>query len=408
MDEAEQRRIDAGNAIDLKWLRSFVVVAEEASFTRAASRVHVAQPGVSAQVRRLESELGQQLLDRSGRSVRLTEVGSAVLPFARAALDAVANARLAVDELAGLVRGQITVGMVSGCALPVLAELLAGFHDLYPGVAITLTEGNSDRLVELLRDGQLDLALIGSAGAAAPGVDTAVIVAEELVAAVDPGHPLADSGAITVGALRGVPLVSLPCGTGVRAALDAACAEAGFAPRIVFEASALPMVVRLAALGLGLAVVPASAVPPVTGDAGTGDAGTGDAGAGNAGTGNAPRILRITDPQLRSRLELAWNSAPSANPAARVLIEHARTLVGRRPLRRRQGPGHRPRQGRQELPTGIVVRVYLRDTRPPNFSPLVNSFRQVPASSRVSPAKCGKFASGNSPVWSTSTSRCTR
>ena len=100
MDDTDQRRIDAGNDIDLKWLRSFVVVAEEASFTRAASRVHVAQPGVSAQVRRLESELGQQLLDRSGRSVRLTEVGSAVLPFARAALDAVANARLAVDELA--------------------------------------------------------------------------------------------------------------------------------------------------------------------------------------------------------------------------------------------------------------------------------------------------------------------
>ena len=133
MDDTDQRRIDAGNDIDLKWLRSFVVVAEEASFTRAASRVHVAQPGVSAQVRRLESELGQQLLDRSGRSVRLTEVGSAVLPFARAALDAVANARLAVDELAGLVRGQVTVGMVSGCALPVLAELLAGFHDRLPG-----------------------------------------------------------------------------------------------------------------------------------------------------------------------------------------------------------------------------------------------------------------------------------
>src|SRR6266567_4182583 len=121
MDHAEQQRIDAGNSIDLKWLRSFVVVAEEASFTRAASRVHVAQPGVSAQVRRLESELGQQLLDRSGRSVRLTEVGSAVLPFARAALDAVANARLAVDEL---------------------ADLLAAFHDRYPGVAIALVEND--------------------------------------------------------------------------------------------------------------------------------------------------------------------------------------------------------------------------------------------------------------------------
>src|SRR6201989_1473358 len=192
MDDTDQRRIDAGNDIDLKWLRSVVVVAEEASFTRAASRVHVAQPGVSAQVRRLESELGQQLLARSGRSVRLTEVGSAVLPFARAALDAVASARLAVDELAGLVRGQVTVGVVSGCALPVLAELLAGFHHRYPGVAITLVEDNSDRLAERLRDGRLDLALIGWAGEAPPDLDTVVLVDEEVGAsppAARPGTP---------------------------------------------------------------------------------------------------------------------------------------------------------------------------------------------------------------------------
>ena len=300
--------------MELHQLEYFVAVAEEASFTRAAGRVHVAQPGVSAQVRRLESELGQRLLDRSGRSVRLTEVGSAVLPFARAALDAVANARLAVDELAGLVRGQVRVGMVSGCALPILAELLARFHGSYPGVAIALTEDNSDRLVDMLTDGQLDLALIGWAGEAAPGVDTVVIADEELVAAVDSGHRLAEAGLVTLGALRDVPLVSLPRGTGVRAALDAACAEAGFAPRIVFEASALPMVVQLASMGLGLAVVPASTATA-----------TGTATA----TENvkAPRILRITDPPVRSRLELAWNSAPSVNPAARVLVEQAKTLV---------------------------------------------------------------------------------
>ena len=291
--------------MELHQLEYFVAVAEEASFTRAASRVHVAQPGVSAQVRRLESELGQQLLDRSGRSVRLTEVGSAVLPFARAALDAVANARLAVDELAGLVRGQVTVGMVSGCALPVLAELLAGFHDRHPGVAIALVEDNSDRLVERLRDGRLDLALIGWAEQARADIDSVILVDEELVAAVAPDHPLADAGAgvgtVTIRQLRDLPLVSLPRGTGVRAALDAACAAAGFTPRIVFEASALPMVVELAGRGLGLAVVPAS-IP------------------------NGPGILRITDPQLRSRLELAWPSAPSANPAARALIEQARAL----------------------------------------------------------------------------------
>ena len=289
--------------MELHQLEYFVAVAEEASFTRAAGRVHVAQPGVSAQVRRLESELGQQLLDRSGRSVRLTEVGSAVLPFARAALDAVANARLAVDDLAGLVRGQVTVGMVSGCALPVLAELLAGFHDTHPGVAIALVEDNSDRLVERLRDGRLDLALIGSAEQTPADIDSVVLVDEELVAMVAPGHPLAGAGAdvITIRQLRDLPLVSLPRGTGVRAALDAACTAAGFTPRIVFEASALPMVVELAGRGLGLAVVPAS-IP------------------------NGPGILRITDPQLRSRLELAWRCGPAANPAARALIEQARAL----------------------------------------------------------------------------------
>jgi len=289
--------------MELHQLEYFVAVAEEASFTRAASRVHVAQPGVSAQVRRLESELGQQLLDRSGRSVRLTEVGSAVLPFARAALDAVANARMAVDDLAGLVRGQVTVGMVSGCALPVLAELLAGFHGRHPGVAIALVEDNSDRLVERLRDGRLDLALIGWAEQTPADIDSVVLVDEELVAVAAPGHPLAGAGAgaITIRQLRDLPLVSLPRGTGVRAALDAACAAAGFTPRIVFEASALPMVVELAGRGLGLAVVPAS-IP------------------------NGPGILRLTDPQLRSRLELAWPSAPAANPAARALIEQARAL----------------------------------------------------------------------------------
>jgi DNA-binding transcriptional LysR family regulator len=168
-------------------------------------------------------------------------------------------------------------------------------------VATTLVEDNSDRLVERLRDGRLDLALIGWAGEIPPDIDTVVLVEEELVAAVHPGHPLADAGPIPLGALRDLPLITLPRGTGVRAALDAACAGAGFTPRIAFEASALPMVVQLAAQGLGLAVVPAS-IP------------------------NGPRILPITGPPLRSRLELAWPPAPSANPAARALIEQVRAL----------------------------------------------------------------------------------
>src|SRR3954466_14927911 len=123
--------------MELRQLEYFVTVVEEAGFTRAAARLHVAQPGVSAQIRRLERELGQELLDRSGRSVRLTEVGAAVLPYARAALAAVDGVPLAVDERTGLLRGQVAIGTVTSHSFD-LPGLLADFHEDHPAVQITL------------------------------------------------------------------------------------------------------------------------------------------------------------------------------------------------------------------------------------------------------------------------------
>src|SRR6266545_2543169 len=123
--------------MDLRQLEYFVAVAEEANFTRAAARMHVAQPGVSAQIRQLERELGQELFDRSGRTVRLTEVGEAVLPYARAALEA---------------------------------------------VEIALSEANSDLLVADLQAGRLDLALVGLAGEPPAGIAFQVLIDEALVA----------------------------------------------------------------------------------------------------------------------------------------------------------------------------------------------------------------------------------
>src|ERR1700712_5970564 len=99
--------------MELRQLEYFVAVADEANFTRAAERVHVAHPAVSAQIARLERELGQVVFDRSRRQVRLTAAGEAVLPYARAVLSAVANVRVAVDELSELVRGAVAVGTVT-------------------------------------------------------------------------------------------------------------------------------------------------------------------------------------------------------------------------------------------------------------------------------------------------------
>src|SRR4051794_3845274 len=164
----------ASARMELRQLEYLVAVVEEGGFTRAAERVHVSQSGVSAQVRQLERELGQVLLDRTTRRVALTPAGAAVLPHARAALAAVAGARQAADDLGGLVTGQVAVGMVTGCALPGLFEALAAFTRAHPGVRLSLTEGASDEMTRDVRAGDLDLAVVGAFGAPLPGTERVV------------------------------------------------------------------------------------------------------------------------------------------------------------------------------------------------------------------------------------------
>jgi DNA-binding transcriptional LysR family regulator len=291
--------------MELRQLEYFVAVTEERNFTRAAAKVHVAQPGVSAQIRRLERELGQQLLDRSGRTVRLTEVGAAVLPYARAALAAVEGARLAVDELTGLVRGHVAVGTVTSHNVD-LPGLLAAFHDDHPAVEITLVEANTDQLVDDLRTGRLDAAII-SVGATAPaGIEILVVDEQPIVVAVSHDHELAVHPAVSLDTLRGRALISLPRGTGLRARLDEACASAGFTPRIAFQASDLRVLAQLAVRGLGAAILP---------------------GAFAEARSDQLRSIPINRPALRGRLVFAWRADGPTSPAARALLTRARHLL---------------------------------------------------------------------------------
>jgi len=298
--------------MELRQLEYFVAVVEEASFTKAAARVRVAQPGVSAQVRRLERELGEELLDRSGRTVRPTAVGAAVLPYARAALEAAACVRLAVQEHTGLLRGRVAVGMVVACGLPDVPDLLEAFHAEHPAVDITLHEASSDELVDGIRAGRLDLALVGLAGDTPPGIESRVIIDEPLVAAVARGDPLANRRTVGLRRLVQRPLVGMPRGTGLRAALDDACATAGVEADVAFEAGDPGVVAQLAERGLGVAILPASVAEA------------------HRATLHA---LTVTRPSLRSRMELAWRADGPASPAARALVEQVR----RQPDRGRTG-----------------------------------------------------------------------
>jgi DNA-binding transcriptional LysR family regulator len=175
-------------------------------------------------------------------------------------------------------------------------------------VEITLTEANSDRLVEALRAGQLQMALIGLAATTPAGIEIHVVANEPLVAAVSPGDALAARKTITLAAMRDRPLISLPRGTGLRSRLDDACATAGFQPHIAFEASDPQVLAQLAARGLGLAILPESVAC------------------------THPRELHaipITRPQMRGRLALAWRAEGPISPAARALISRARVVLPR-------------------------------------------------------------------------------
>lgn len=284
--------------MDLRQLEYFVAVAEEANFTRAARRVHITQSGISAQIRQLEREVGARLIDRSSRVATLTVAGEAALVHARAALAAARATAEAVGEVTGVVRGRLRVGMVSGCTVTALFDALAAFHRAHPGVDLGVTEANSDALIGRVREGRLDLALVGVLGDPPADLGSLTVVREGLVALVPGDHPLAAAGAVTPDALADHPLISMPPGTGIRAVLDLACADRGRAARVTIQASAPTAVVDLARRGLGVAVLSASMASL------------------------APDLtpLPLADLPRPGVLALVWSSAPG--PALRALVRH--------------------------------------------------------------------------------------
>ncbi|MBM4526560.1 LysR family transcriptional regulator [Prescottella equi] len=241
--------------MELRQLEYFVAVAEEANFTRAAARVHVSQSGISAQIRQLENDLGAPLFDRSTRVAALTVAGEAALAHARAALAAARAVRDAVDDVNQLVRGRLEVGMVTACTVTPLFDALSSFHRAHPGIDVSLREDNSDRLVDDVRAGAVDLALVGVAGAEPAGLHSFTVVRERLVAAVPRNHPLAQLSSVTLADVCAHPLVTLPPGTGIRTVLDRGCADLNCRASIALQASAPDAVAGLATRGLGVAIL---------------------------------------------------------------------------------------------------------------------------------------------------------
>ena len=283
--------------MELRQLESFVAVAEEAHFTRAASRLHVAQPALSQQIRAFERELGVELFERTSRSVRLTPAGTALLPQARRALAAADDARRAAVEQSLEPAGPVRLGVTPTTGAHLLPARLAAFARAHPRVELLLREGGALALEEELASGRIDLAVI-TLPPHHDGLQTATLLSEELLLAVAPDHPLAARSEVALEELAAEPFVLYREGYGLRDAVLSACRLAGFTPRVALDGGETETVLRLCAAGLGVTLVPPLAL---------------DGGA------SRPAAVPLAPPRPRRTLGLAWRNDRYLSRVARAL-----------------------------------------------------------------------------------------
>src|SRR5919197_4805518 len=178
-------------SMELRHLTVFVAVAEEASFTRAADRLHMVQSAVSASVRGLERELGASLFDRTTRRVELTDAGAALLPEAREVLTAADAAREAVDQVSGGLRGTLRLGTMQGQAMRAVSvpRLLMSFQAEHPGVEVLVSHvGGPVLMAEEVRAGRLDLAFVSLPERGPSGLTLTRLSREEMQLACPTDH----------------------------------------------------------------------------------------------------------------------------------------------------------------------------------------------------------------------------
>jgi LysR family transcriptional activator of glutamate synthase operon len=287
--------------MELRQLRYVVALAEERSFTRAASKVLVAQPALSQQIAKLEAELGVPLVDRTTRRVGMTEAGERLVEHARRVLKQVDVAHEELADLAGLRSGRLTIGASQTVGGFDLLGLLATFHRRYPAVDLALREDLSLSLAAQLRADELDLAFITiPAGPATEGLDRRVVSSEEMVAVLPPDHELSRRRKLQVTDLEAQTVVSFRHGATIRRRLDEAAARAGFELRVAFETNEVVRMRALAAAGLAIAILPRTDAdqpgPPVA-------------------------AVPFDEPGFRHTVYMSARAGRHHSPAARALID---------------------------------------------------------------------------------------
>ena len=246
--------------MDLHLLRSFREVARERSFTAAAKNLLLTQPAVSQQVKALETEVGERLLDRSGREVRLTAAGEILLEATDRVLALLDDAARRVKETRTADQGTVTIACGDTVALYLLPPVLSEFRTRFPRADVTVKNHSSREIVELILTGGADLGVVTAPPHLDPALEAAPLLDERLLLALPPSHPKAAAGFARLEDLSGENAVLLAKPSVTRAVIDRGLREAGATPTVVMESGNLEVVKAYVARGFGLSFLPAMAV----------------------------------------------------------------------------------------------------------------------------------------------------
>jgi LysR family hydrogen peroxide-inducible transcriptional activator len=245
--------------MEIHQLRYFCAVARHGTFTRASEVERVAQPSLSQQIQKLESELGARLFDRLPRLAKLTVFGKAFLPKAESILRDLEDAKSELLYMSGNDEGEVVVGIIPTIAAYLLPKLLKGFAARHPLITVKVVEDITPTLLQRLHDNTLDVAI------AALPVDGSELATEELFeekfyAVLPANHRRASRASISLTELNREPFLLLKEGHCFRDSVIAACQQSKISPSVVFESGQFATILAMVSAGMGVSAVPAMAV----------------------------------------------------------------------------------------------------------------------------------------------------
>jgi DNA-binding transcriptional LysR family regulator len=308
--------------VELRHLTYFREVARREHVSDAARDLNISQPAITKQLKDLERELGVRLFEPSGRRIKLTAAGQALLRHAETILLQVELARHELQSFSAEIGGRVSIGAPPSVGERLLPNALHEFHTMYSRVELKVHEGSTAALMRLLSAGELDLAVV-SLPVAHPGVEVEPLFEEDLVVVVDAGHRLAGREAVRIAELREETFLLYSPGGFIRDATLGACRAAGFTPKVALDSGSMELLLRLAEAGLGVAIIPPLAL-----------------------TGQE-RLWRLSlvDPPLSRTMGLAVSTERPPTRAAVELRSHLRRQIAtwREAVRSRKRPPHKGR-----------------------------------------------------------------